>query len=134
MFRREDKHKFSKTSEIDSLSHFAQYMRNHPTPAEAAMNEILRKVNREFPDYIFYCQHIQPPHIIDFYCPQLSLGIEVDSHMHFNDVQREKDIIRDGELAEMGIRIERYSNDEVLNNRRKTMAKIYSLIKKPDEI
>ncbi len=54
--------------------------------------------------------------------------------MHFNDVQREKDIIRDGELAEMGIRIERYSNDEVLNNRRKTMAKIYSLIKKPDEI
>ena len=101
-------------------------MRNNPTPAEASMWEILRRqVYQNFPDYIFYRQSVQYGYILDFYCPRLRLGIEVDGYVHDENEQKEYDYYRDNSLARHGIEVHRYSNDEVLYYPQETADKIY---------
>jgi very-short-patch-repair endonuclease len=107
-------------------------MRQNPTRAEAYMWDILRnQVYQNFPNYIFYRQSVQYGYILDFYCPTLRLGIEVDGFLH--DKQKEYDYYRDNNLARNGIEIHRYSNDEVLNYPQETAAKIYQTLKYKSE-
>lgn len=106
----------------------AYEMRNNPTRAEACMWDILRRqVYQNFPDYVFYRQSVQYGYILDFYCPRLRLGIEVDGYMH--DEQREYDYYRDNTLARYGIEVQRFSNDEVLCNPQETADRIYQTLK-----
>jgi len=52
--------------------------------------------------------------IIDFYCHKAGLVIEVDGDIH--DLQQEGDARREKVLGELGLRIVRLRNDEVLKN------------------
>ena len=107
-------------------------MRNNPTPAEASMWEILRRqVYQNFPDYVFYRQSVQYGYILDFYCPRLRLGVEVDGYVH--DDQKEYDYNRDKSLAMHGIEVHRFSNDEVLYNSQITAERIYQTLKDKSE-
>lgn len=102
-------------------------MRNNPTQAEAAMWEILRReVYQNFPDHIFYRQSVKYGYILDFYCPTLRLGIEVDGYLH--DKQQEYDYERDNALARHGIQIFRFNNDDVLNNTFVVASRLHQLI------
>ena len=101
--KRSDPAKFEKAVE----------MRNNPTKAESLMWNIIRhQVYQNFPNYIFYRQSVQYGYILDFYCPRLRLGIEVDGYVH--DEQKEYDHNRDNALSRQGIEIQRYTNDDVL--------------------
>jgi len=104
-YRRSDPAKFDKAYE----------MRHNPTRAEAAMWDILSgQIRQKFPDHIFRRQYVQYGYIIDFYCPTLQTGIEVDGYVH--DDQKNYDIRRDNQLASHGINVFRFSNDNVLYN------------------
>jgi very-short-patch-repair endonuclease len=112
----------------------AAEMRNNPTSAEAAMWDILRRqVYQNFPNYIFYRQSVQYGYILDFYCPRLRLGIEVDGNVHDRNEQKEYDYYRDKTLARHGIEVHRYSNDEVLYRPRETADKIFQMLKYKNE-
>lgn len=90
-------------------------MRNNPTQAEAMMWDILRReVYQNFPDHIFYRQSVKYGYILDFYCPTLRLGIEVDGSMH--NERQDYDYRRDNALARHSIQIFRFGNDDVLHN------------------
>ena len=90
-------------------------MRNNPTPAEAKMYDILyTQVVPKFPQCIFYRQSVQYGYTLDFYCPKLRLGIEVDGYVH--DEQKRYDSQRDNNLARYSIDVFRFSNDDVLYN------------------
>jgi very-short-patch-repair endonuclease len=90
-------------------------MRHNPTPAEAKMYEILySEVVPKYPQCIFYRQSVQFGYTLDFYCPKLRLGIEVDGYVH--DEQKQYDSERDNNLARYGIDVFRFSNDNVLYN------------------
>ena len=93
----------------------AREMRDNPTPAEARMWEILkREVIPNFPEHIFYRQSIQFGYILDFYCPTLRLGIEVDGDIH--DDRKRYDWQRDTNLARRRVQVYRFSNADVFNN------------------
>ncbi len=68
---------------------------------------------------------------MDFYCPRLRLGIEVDGEVH--DEQKEYDHKRDNALARYGIEVRRFSNDEVLYNPQATVERIYQTLKDKNE-
>ncbi len=105
MYRRSAPYKFNKAYE----------MRHNPTEAEARMWEILRnEVMPNFPGYIFYRQSVQFGYILDFFCPSLGLGIEVDGDVH--DARGEYDEERDSNLANLGIDVWRFRNEDVINN------------------
>ena len=55
-------------------------------------------------------------YIVDFYCPELKLVIEVDGTQHFLETGKSHDAVRDERLRQRGLEVLRYSNADV--NRR----------------
>lgn len=53
------------------------------------------------------------PYVLDFYCPKAHLVIEVDGGIH--DHQLDEDAARTAYLAELGLRVLRFRNEEVLH-------------------
>jgi len=64
----------------------------------------------------FRRQHGIGPYIVDFYCPEQSLVIEVDGDSHADADQIVKDQRRDRYFQSLGLRVIRYINDDILNN------------------
>lgn len=64
----------------------------------------------------FRRQHGIGPYIVDFYCPERSLVIEVDGDGHADPEQIEKDQQRDEYLQSIGLRVVRYTNDDLTKN------------------
>ena len=65
-------------------------------------------------DPVFRRQHPIGPYILDFYCPQAKLCIEVDGADHTRDARIIRDATRDAWLAEKGIRTYRiYAGDVI---------------------
>jgi len=88
-------------------------LRKKSTGAEKILWEYLR--NRKLAGYKFKRQYSVDAFIIDFYCPKVKLGIEVDGEVHFTDEAKEYDENRSGFLSDFGIEIIRFRNDEIYN-------------------
>src|SRR5260370_30946755 len=63
----------------------------------------------------FRKRHPVGPFTLDFYCPSLRLAVEVDGGQHAEQV-RQADDRRTGWLAERGVVVVRYWNNDVLSN------------------
>lgn len=87
-------------------------LRTHGTPAEGAMWRILR--NRQVHGLRFRRQYSVGPYILDFYCPELRLDIEMDGASHFQYDGAEHDAERTRYLqCEHGIEVWRYENSQI---------------------
>lgn len=64
----------------------------------------------------FRKQHPTGPYVLDFYCHEVSLCVEVDGESHSLGRNPQKDARRDAWLAERGIRTLRISASCVLND------------------
>lgn len=54
--------------------------------------------------------------IVDFYCKDLQLAIEVDGAFHFKEGQKEKDHYRQQRLESLGVNFIRFSDLDIKNN------------------
>jgi very-short-patch-repair endonuclease len=63
--------------------------------------------------------------IVDFYCHKASLVVEVDGDIH--DLQQQDDARREKALREMGLRIIRFRNEEVMTDLLVVLRKIRKL-------
>ena len=91
----------------------ARANRKNPTSAEKKMwYEVLR--NREFEDLKFTRQKPLDRYIVDFYCAELQLVIEIDGDSHAE--QEEYDRVRTERLGQYGITVIRYTNSDVLHH------------------
>lgn len=95
-----------------SLFRNAAHLRKNPTEAEEILWTYLR--NRQMEGVKFRRQHPVKRHIPDLYAHELKLGIEVDGDYHLDPVQQFCDRDREEILAESGIVVIRFSNDEVI--------------------
>lgn len=59
---------------------------------------------------------------MDFYCYKSALVVEVDGDIH--DLQHEEDVRREKVLSEIGLKIVRFRNDEVVKNLSAVVEKI----------
>jgi very-short-patch-repair endonuclease len=103
-------------------------LRGRQTEAEAALWQQLRnrKLNgnkfvRQYPVQFEYMQKKRFL-VLDFYCHQVKLGIEIDGSIH--DGRKEIDKYRKTILAQKGIQIVRFKNDDVLKNMIKVLQNI----------
>ena len=92
----------------------AKIMRENMTLAEKAVWELLKL--KKMMGLRFKPQHPIDIFIADFYCHQLKLVIEIDGGIHKTVDQREYDIGREAELENWGIKVIRFTNEEVENN------------------
>ena len=74
----------------------------------------------------FRRQQIIAGYIIDFYCHNAGLVIEVDGDIH--DLQREEDARRESVLREMGLTLVRFRNEDVIKDLPAVVGRIRSLI------
>ncbi len=96
-----------------NLTKKARENRKNPTVAEKKMwYKILR--NKEFESYKFIRQKPLNNFIVDFYCSELLLVVEIDGDSHVEQI--EYDILRTKKLNSYGIEVVRYANLEVINN------------------
>ncbi len=74
----------------------------------------VRLRNRRLLGYRFRRQHGVGPYVLDFYCPELKLAIEVDGDSHFQAGADEYDRERQRYIESLGIHVLRFTNREVL--------------------
>jgi very-short-patch-repair endonuclease len=92
----------------------ARKLRRELTPAEASLWAHLR--NRRFEGFKFRRQHPFGPYILDFYCHERALAIEVDGGGHFTVDQESRDEARTAFLEDAGLAVLRVTNADVLTN------------------
>lgn len=95
------------------LTKLAQQNRKNPTPFENKMYYEVLKV-WEFLKYKFIRQKPIDNFIVDFYCSELWLVIEIDWDSHIEQI--EYDEYRTNKLNELWLKIIRYTNSEILWN------------------
>jgi very-short-patch-repair endonuclease len=75
-----------------------------------------RLKRKQFEGLKFRRQHGIGPYIVDFFCPEQRLVIEVDGDTHGNEDQILEDKERDNYLQSLGLQVIRYRNDDVQKN------------------
>ena len=100
----------------------ATILRANMTDAEKLLWEKLK--DRNLFKFKFRRQHPIDIFIVDFYSHPVLLVIEVDGEYHLNFEQKEYDIGRSAELENWGLKIIRFSNDEILKNLDNVVGKI----------
>ena len=96
----------------NKLFGFARQNRQKQTQAEALLWQHLR--NRQVNKHKVRRQHPIGNFIADFYCHECRLVIEVDGAYHFQDDPSDYDQGRSYELKELGIKVLRFTNEEVI--------------------
>ena len=89
-------------------------LRTNPTRAEQLLWAKLRY--NQIYGLKFRRQHGIGSYIVDFFCAEKTLVIEVDGDVHAAETQQTKDRLREEHLKSLGLEILRYTNDEVMNN------------------
>ncbi len=110
-----------------TIRQFARELRQPQTPAEATLWRHLRNRNLKFK---FRRQHPIDFFIIDFYCAEAKLLIEIDGDSHLVKEQMEYDQARTEYLEELGYKVVRFTNDEVRYNINEVTSEIIRVVEK----
>lgn len=89
----------------------ARRLRHEATPYERLLWSKLK--NGQMEGLRFRRQHPVGPYILDFYCPELKLCVELDGHSHGLDGAEARDARRTDYLEARGITVVRFWNDDV---------------------
>jgi very-short-patch-repair endonuclease len=102
-------------------------LRKNMTKAEEVLWTFLRKKRLE--GYVFRRQHPIDIFIVDFYCHEQRLVIEVDGSVHDLPDVSCYDEGRTAELERFGLRILRFTNEDVLENIKWVLQRIRDEVK-----
>jgi len=114
---------FNRRSEMEKR----RTLRNAMTRAEAALWCRLRR--QQIADARFRRQYSIGPYVLDFYCPRLKLAIEVDGDSHYSDTGVVHDRKRQAYLEQFGVRVLRFTNDEVFRNTQGILELIWQTVR-----
>ena len=107
---------------------FAREMRHQPNSPEAFMWNVLR--NRRSANLKFRRQQVIEPYIVDFYCAQIGLVIEIDSLQHSTAKALAYDARRTANLNAQGLQVVRYQNRDVMQQAEMVLAQLWELVQK----
>jgi len=105
----------------------ARLLRKSMTRAEKVLWEKLRR--KQLEGIRFRRQHPINIFIVDFYCHQANLVIEIDGGIHNETDQLERDENRTCELENFGLKVIRFTNEEVINQTEKVLIEIMQELK-----
>ena len=113
---------------VASVFENAKDMRENMTEAE---KRLWLRINNKQLGFRFKPQHPISRFVADFYCHKLKLIIEVDGGIHTGKDEREYDINREGVLKRFGIKVIRFTNEEVMNDMEKVVKEIKKYLPSP---
>ena len=115
---------FNKPSEKEKRKKLRQYQ----TIAEELVWRFLR--NRQLLGYKFKRQYSIDHFVIDFYCPELKLAVEIDGVSHSVPGKKQYDIKRERYLEKFNINFIRIKDEELFGNPNKAFMKIEEGVKR----
>ncbi len=121
---------------VSASKDIARQLRRHQTKSETMFWEAVR--NNQFLKLKFYRQHPlyfeyvgkETFFIADFYCHEKQLVIEIDGPIH--QFQKEYDQLRDHLINSLGIRVLRFTNQEIETTLNEVLDNIKQFIHKKD--
>ncbi len=108
--------------DFSGLVKTARELRQRQTPAEDVFWAIVR--NKGFLNLKFRRQHQIGDYVVDFYCAEKKLVIELDGSVHDASERKLKDQRRDAYLSSLGLKVLRFPNAQLLNNTRDVLNQI----------
>lgn len=93
------------------MSNTRQELRRKRTLAEKILWGRIR--NKQL-GYRFRRQYSIGNYVIDFYCPELKLGIEIDGKIHLRKIDMDK--YREKTILTVGVKLVRFKNEEVFES------------------
>ena len=99
----------------------AKKLRENMTWAERKLFEQLSKNKL---GVRFRAQHPLSLYIVDFYCHQAKLVIEIDGDVHFNEEAQKADEERTTAIEEFDLRLIRFTNEEIFKNINEVISEI----------
>ena len=102
-------------------------VRGSPTEAEKSVWRVLRR--KQFCGLKFRRQHGIGLYIVDFYCDQLKLAIEIDGSVHDTLEARGYDDERTQYLESAGYRVLRFRNSEVIQDLKNILERIQAKVR-----
>jgi very-short-patch-repair endonuclease len=105
-----------------SAYEYARSLRKKQTAAEAKLWQVLR--NKKLDGLKFRRQHAFDNYILDFYCHEIQLAVEVDGEIHNDPEVAAYDAVRTKNLNEKNIAVLRFANSEVANDIKSVVTKI----------
>jgi very-short-patch-repair endonuclease len=97
-----------------TLKPFARNLRSNLTDPEKILWSRLRR--KQMLGLQFYRQKPIAGYIVDFYCAEAKLVVELDGDSHYQEDAQAYDHIRDECMRSMGLQIMRFSNTDVIKN------------------
>jgi very-short-patch-repair endonuclease len=88
-------------------------LRKNQTEAEERLWQRLR--GSRFEGFKFRRQYCLGRYIADFYCSKARLVIEIDGKIHEEAAINEYDKVRDKELFARGVKVLRFTNEQIMN-------------------
>ncbi|MFZ4456984.1 MAG: valine--tRNA ligase [Bacteroidales bacterium] len=116
------KYQTARNSTYSLLKENAKNLRKFSTEAESILWESLR--GKQIENYKFRRQHVIDEFIVDFVCLSNKLIVEVDGGYHQTPEIQEADKLRTVTLEELGYRVIRFSNEEVISDVQSVIQKI----------
>ncbi|MDD5390362.1 MAG: HsdR family type I site-specific deoxyribonuclease [Gallionellaceae bacterium] len=110
----------------DDLKAFARQLRQGQTDAEQLIWRLLR--DRRLRGMKFRRQHPVAPFVLDFYCHEARLAVELDGGQHVERTARDDE--RTAFLSRQGIRVLRFWNNDVLQNTEAVLEAVWRALEK----
>jgi very-short-patch-repair endonuclease len=88
-------------------------LKNNLTPPEARLWSVIK--GKQLNGFKFRRQHSINNYLVDFFCPSVNLVIEVDGKTHLEPTIAQNDRMRDELLYNIGIKVLRFTNIEIMN-------------------
>lgn len=107
---------------IGKLYQYGRELRQDSTEAEKLLWAVLR--NRNLNGLKFRRQHPLDKFIVDFYCNEKKLVVELDGGVHNEKINKEYDEARTAMLAGLNVIVLRFKNEEVINDVQGVLKKI----------
>ena len=102
-------------------------LRNNQTEPEKKLWKVLRSGQLGVK---FRRQHGVGRFIVDFYCPELSIVVELDGESHFSEDALRYDQERDRYLNQLGLAVIRFTNEDVMRNFEGVVEALVGIVKK----
>ena len=95
-----------------TLTEYAKELRKNMTPEEKHIwYDFLKKVPMTVKR-----QYVVENYILDFFIPQVNVAIEIDGSQHYEPDAKKADQKRDADLALVGVKVIRYTNNDINKN------------------
>jgi type I restriction enzyme R subunit len=117
--------------QLAGATELARELRAQETSAENILWQLLR--NRQLQGFKFRRQHQIGSYAADFYCRKACLVVECDGSPHNSNEQLQHDQVRDAYMVSQGLRVLRFSNDQILNDTENVLREIAEYLVPSDE-